>query len=210
MGAAVIVIRAMPTTAMGKGNVTVARTSVEVTATTMRTVTAAEEPRTKAVVTRARRSYASDLAFTASEGNGGTKNRRKPPLARVKKRSVRTSMFPNHPGLFLRWVLPAMFSAVSGPKNRVNNVFVDYLRNGKAQSTVAAFSARARPGLAVSMPISWADLPDVHGSDQWNIRTALDRTSPLRKDPWSGYWDRRQLITPEMRRRLVNAGDGQD
>jgi bifunctional non-homologous end joining protein LigD len=99
-------------------------------------------------------------------------------------------------------VLPGVFSAVSGPKNRVNKIFVDYLRNGKGQSTVAAFSARARPGLTVSMPISWAELPDVHGSDQWNIRTALDRTSRLRKDPWSGYWDNRQLITPEMRHRL--------
>jgi hypothetical protein len=59
MGAAVIVIGAMPTTAMGKGNVTVARTTVEVTATAMRTVTAAEEARTKAVVTRARRFSAS-------------------------------------------------------------------------------------------------------------------------------------------------------
>jgi bifunctional non-homologous end joining protein LigD len=84
------------------------------------------------------------------------------------------------------------------------------LRNGKAQSTVAAFSARARPGLAVSMPISWAELPDVNSSDQLNIRTALGRIRRLRKDPWKGYWDRRQLITPEMRRRLVNAGDGQD
>jgi bifunctional non-homologous end joining protein LigD len=81
-------------------------------------------------------------------------------------------------------------------------IFVDYLRNGKGQSTVAAFSARARAGLAVSMPISWTELPDVHGSDQWNIRTALDRTSGLRKDPWSGYWDSRQLITPEMLHRL--------
>jgi bifunctional non-homologous end joining protein LigD len=117
-----------------------------------------------------------------------------------------TQAVANH----LAKVLPAVFSAVSGLKNRVNKIFVDYLRNGKAQSTVAAFSARARPGLAVSMPISWAELPDVNSSDQLNIRTALGRIRRLRKDPWKGYWDRRQLITPEMRRRLVNAGDGQD
>ncbi len=45
MEAAVIVIRATPTIAMGMGNVTVARTTVKVTATAMRTVTAAEETR---------------------------------------------------------------------------------------------------------------------------------------------------------------------
>lgn len=99
-------------------------------------------------------------------------------------------------------VLPAVFSAVSGPKNRVNRIFVDYLRNGKAQSTVAAFSARARPGLAVSMPISWSELPDVGASDQWNIRTALDRMRGLKDDPWGRYWGTRQLITQEMRHRL--------
>jgi bifunctional non-homologous end joining protein LigD len=59
----------------------------------------------------------------------------------------------------LAMVLSGVFSTVSGPKNRVNKIFVDYLRNGKGQSTVAAFSARARPGLAVSMPISWSELP---------------------------------------------------
>src|ERR1700740_2669789 len=102
-------------------------------------------------------------------------------------------------------VLPGVFSAVSGPKNRVNKIFVDYLRNGKAQSTVAAFSARARPGLAVSMPFSWTELPNVDGSGQWNIGTALDRMSWLKEDPWKGYWESRQLITPEMRRRLSAA-----
>ncbi|WP_425511484.1 hypothetical protein [Pararobbsia alpina] len=33
--------------------------------------------------------------------------------------------------------------------NRIEKVYVDYLRNGKAQTTVTAFSARTRPGMGV-------------------------------------------------------------
>lgn len=35
---------------------------------------------------------------------------------------------------------------------------VDRVRNGRAQTTATAFSARARPGVGVSMPVSWEQL----------------------------------------------------
>ncbi|MFL9911935.1 DNA ligase D [Paraburkholderia sp. RL17-337-BIB-A] len=62
-------------------------------------------------------------------------------------------------------VVPQRFSAVSGPKNRIGKIFVDYLRNGKGATTATAYSVRARPGLAASVPISWDELPDVSGGD---------------------------------------------
>ena len=49
-------------------------------------------------------------------------------------------------------VIPSRFVARSGPANRIGKLFVDYLRNGHGATTAAAFSARARPGLGVSMP----------------------------------------------------------
>ena len=55
--------------------------------------------------------------------------------------------------------IPSRFVAKSGAANRVGKVFVDYLRNGHGATTAAAFSARARPGLGVSMPVSWEQLP---------------------------------------------------
>jgi hypothetical protein len=48
---------------------------------------------------------------------------------------------------------PSRFVAKSGGSNRIGKIFVDYLRNGHGQTTAAAFSARSRPGLGVSMPV---------------------------------------------------------
>lgn len=90
--------------------------------------------------------------------------------------------------------IPQRFSARSGAGNRVGKVFVDYLRNGPAQTTVAAFSARARPGMGVSITLAWDELGNVDRGDQWTIRTAPDFLAG-RKDPWAGYWRSRQVLS---------------
>jgi bifunctional non-homologous end joining protein LigD len=97
-------------------------------------------------------------------------------------------------------VVPDRFSAVLGPKNRVRKIFIDYLRNGRGASTVAPFSVRARPGLAVSMPVSWSELADVKRGDQWSMAAAIYRQQASRGDPWEGYWRTRQGLTAAMRR----------
>jgi bifunctional non-homologous end joining protein LigD len=99
-------------------------------------------------------------------------------------------------------VLPDHFSAVSGPRNRIGKIFIDYLRNSRGASTVAPFSVRARPGLAVSMPIAWDELKNVIGGDQWSMSSALARQRSLKGDPWEGYWRTRQGITVAMRRAI--------
>jgi bifunctional non-homologous end joining protein LigD len=97
-------------------------------------------------------------------------------------------------------VVPERFSAVLGPKNRVRKIFIDYLRNRRGASTVAPFSVRARPVLAVSMPVSWEELRDIRGGDEWTMESALARQKGLTSDPWDGYWRTRQGITAAMRR----------
>ncbi len=96
--------------------------------------------------------------------------------------------------------IPSRFVAKSGPSNRKGRIFVDYLRNGHAQTTAAAFSARARPGLGVSMPVAWDELPKLKGGAQWTIRTARERMSFLDGDPWAGYWTSRQRLAAAMKR----------
>ncbi|MDH0867274.1 DNA ligase D [Mitsuaria sp. GD03876] len=94
---------------------------------------------------------------------------------------------------------PKKFSAKSGPRNRVGKIFPDYLRNGEGQTTAAAFSARARPGLGVSMPIDWDELSEVKRADQWTIANARDRLSFQKEDPWKGAGGVKQTLTAGMK-----------
>ncbi len=96
-------------------------------------------------------------------------------------------------------VIPSRFVAKSGPANRVGKIFVDYLRNGHGATTAAALSARARPGLGVSMPVAWDDLPTLKGGNHWTIATAREHLSFQRVDPWASYWTKRQTLTPAMK-----------
>jgi len=96
--------------------------------------------------------------------------------------------------------IPDRFWAVLGPKNRVGRIFIDYLRNSRGASTVAAFSVRARSGMAVSMPVSWDELKDVTRGDEWTMAKAIQRQRALKADPWEGYWRTRQGIAAAMRR----------
>lgn len=101
--------------------------------------------------------------------------------------------------LHLARVVPSRFVAKSGPANRVGKIFVDYLRNGHGQTTAAAYSARARPGLGVSIPVAWDELNGLKSSSQWTIANARDRISFLTEDPWAGYWRSRQGLTQALK-----------
>ena len=84
-------------------------------------------------------------------------------------------------------VIPQRFSAKMGAANRVGKIFIDYLRNNHGATTAAAYSARSRPGLGVSMPIAWDDLAALKRSDQWSVRTAREHLSFQSADPWADY-----------------------
>lgn len=98
-------------------------------------------------------------------------------------------------------LFPDRLSAVSGPKNRVGRIFIDYLRNGKGATTVAAYSLRAREGLPVSVPIWREELSQLKGADQWNIGNLHERLAQI-EDPWSEMASTRQSITARMRKQL--------
>ncbi|MDH0892978.1 MULTISPECIES: DNA ligase D [unclassified Pseudomonas] len=94
---------------------------------------------------------------------------------------------------FMARQLPERFTATSGPKNRVGKIFIDYLRNGRGASTVAAYSVRARPGLPVSVPIARDELDDLRSAQQWTIGNLRQRLDGLRQNPWHGYANRQRL-----------------
>jgi bifunctional non-homologous end joining protein LigD len=96
-------------------------------------------------------------------------------------------------------VIPQRFVAKMGAANRVGKVFVDYLRNNHGATTAAAFSARSRPGLGVSMPIAWDALSALKRSDQWTVRTAREHLSFESVDPWREYWTCKQTLAAGLK-----------
>lgn len=94
---------------------------------------------------------------------------------------------------FMTAQLPERFTATSGPKNRVGKIFIDYLRNARGASTVAAYSVRSRPGLPVSVPVSREELKGLRGAQQWTVVNVHERLKALKVDPWDGYANRQKI-----------------
>jgi len=79
--------------------------------------------------------------------------------------------------------VPERFVAKSGPRNRVGRIFADYLRNGFGATTVSAWSARARPGMGVSVPLAWEELPDLDSAAHWTVANIGPRLA-TGNTPW--------------------------
>ncbi len=67
---------------------------------------------------------------------------------------------------------------------RHGRLFLDYLRNSYAQTAVAPYSVRAKPGAPVATPLLWEELGESSmRSDRFSIRNVFDRLD-RRGDPW--------------------------
>jgi bifunctional non-homologous end joining protein LigD len=96
-------------------------------------------------------------------------------------------------------VLPQRFVARSGASNRVGRIFVDYLRNGRGATTVAAWSARARPGMGISVPMTWLELESMKSAPGWSVRDFQSRLD-TGNAPWKAYARSRRGLDAAMRK----------
>jgi bifunctional non-homologous end joining protein LigD len=79
---------------------------------------------------------------------------------------------------------------------RAGRIYIDYLRNERGATAVAAYSPRARPGAAVSLPLPWSELKldrrpifRVVDCEQWKSR--------LKRDPWKDLAQIDQRLNPK-------------
>jgi bifunctional non-homologous end joining protein LigD len=77
---------------------------------------------------------------------------------------------------------------------RNGKIFVDYLRNSLEQTSVAAYSTRARAGAPVSVPVSWQELGRTTGGNQYSVTTLMQRLRGLKQDPWHDLAKVRQKL----------------
>ena len=99
-------------------------------------------------------------------------------------------------GLF-EAVAPKRYTTNVSKAKRKGKILIDYLRNAPGATAVEVFSARARAGAPVAMPVGWDELADVRG-DTFTVRNAKDRLAKLRTDPWAEFFEVRQSITAKM------------
>jgi bifunctional non-homologous end joining protein LigD len=78
-------------------------------------------------------------------------------------------------------------------RGRERKILIDYLRNSRTNTSVCAFSPRARAGATVSMPLDWRDLST--SPERWTLSTVPPRLRRLRSDPWAGYWTASQRLS---------------
>ena len=93
--------------------------------------------------------------------------------------------------------LPQRFVAKSGGSNRVGRIFIDYLRNGFGATTVAAWSARSRPGLGISVPVRWDELPSLGSGAHWTVASVGSRLDQG-NTPWQDYQASRNVLGSAM------------
>jgi bifunctional non-homologous end joining protein LigD len=96
---------------------------------------------------------------------------------------------------------PRALTTTMAKSARPGKIFIDYLRNQRGATSVAAFSTRARPGAPVSMPLSWDELGSVRASDQFTITNVARRLTRLATDPWADYATVRQVLPGSSGRR---------
>src|SRR6266576_2698594 len=96
---------------------------------------------------------------------------------------------------------PDRFIATMSKAKRKGKIFIDYLRNAKTATAVAAYSTRARSGAPVSTPLRWQELKD-DVRLEFTIRTLPKRLARVKKDPWDGFEAARATITDNMLRRV--------
>ncbi|WP_017996503.1 non-homologous end-joining DNA ligase [Rhizobium leguminosarum] len=84
---------------------------------------------------------------------------------------------------------PDKYLATATKAKRGGHIYIDYLRNGRGNTAVAAYSTRARSGAPVSMPLDWSELNEVSGPAAFTLANVPQRLETRPKDPWGNFFD---------------------
>jgi bifunctional non-homologous end joining protein LigD len=93
---------------------------------------------------------------------------------------------------------PDLMTTQQRKDGRGDRVYLDMMRNAYAQTAVAPYSVRARPGATVATPLDWAEVEDTRLTPgRFTIATVPVRLSATdgTADPWAGLARRRYSVT---------------
>lgn len=95
---------------------------------------------------------------------------------------------------------PKLFTTEQRKAKRAGRVLIDVARNTYAQTAVAPYAVRGRPGAPVATPLHWEELSESRTrADRWTLKTIPAR---LRQDgdPWARVRARPATLTAARRR----------
>jgi bifunctional non-homologous end joining protein LigD len=91
---------------------------------------------------------------------------------------------------------PDRYTIAIPKAGREKKILIDFLRNNRGSTSVAAFSSRARDGAPVSVPLGWDELSPQIPANHYTVASVPERLVRLRHDPWAGYWKSKQTLDP--------------
>lgn len=89
---------------------------------------------------------------------------------------------------------PESYTLQQRKNKRKGKVFLDMLRNAYGATAVAAYSLRALPGAPVATPITWEELEDGAGPQDWNLRS-IPRRLGQKDDPLADMHGRARKLS---------------
>ncbi|HEY7511570.1 MAG TPA: DNA ligase D, partial [Vicinamibacteria bacterium] len=89
---------------------------------------------------------------------------------------------------------PRAYVAEMSKAKRRGKVFIDWLRNVRGSTSVAAYSTRAKPAAPVSVPLDWDELDERGGPAEYTAKNLGRRLARLKGDPWVAYGKTRQKL----------------
>jgi bifunctional non-homologous end joining protein LigD len=95
---------------------------------------------------------------------------------------------------------PDALTAEQRKDKRGDRIYADVMRNAYAQTVVASYGVRARPGASVATPLTWGEVDDDSlDPGQFTMKAVRARIGG-RQDPWTAFADsRRGLGAAEKR-----------
>jgi len=93
---------------------------------------------------------------------------------------------------------PRLYTTAFPKAGRERKILLDYLRNNRTNTSVAAFSTRAKPRASVSVPLAWDELSPRLRSDHFTVNNLGERLARLKEDPWRPYWHCKQRIASKL------------
>ncbi|WP_328878193.1 non-homologous end-joining DNA ligase [Streptomyces sp. NBC_00299] len=93
---------------------------------------------------------------------------------------------------------PDRLTTAARKKDRGDRLYLDIQRNAYAQTAVAPYTVRPRPGAPVATPLTWSHLDDPDlDARRWTIADAVEQA---RTNPWEGVMSRPRALEPARRR----------